>query len=46
MVKGAVGKRALNLPLPRRVLEWPEERAVNVLAVPGGFEIIVDALEG
>jgi hypothetical protein len=31
---------------PRRVFEGLEQRPVRILAVAGGFEVIVDALQG
>jgi hypothetical protein len=46
MVKGAVGERPVGVPPPRRVLQGPEERPVRVLAVAGGLEVLVDALQG
>jgi hypothetical protein len=41
-----MSERSVGLPLPRRVLQRPEQRPVNVLAVAGGLEVIVDALQG
>ena len=46
VVNGPVGERPVGLSLPRRVFERPEERAVNVLAVAGGLQVGMDALQG
>jgi hypothetical protein len=34
------------VPLPRRVFQGPKQRLLRVLAVAGGFEVIVEALQG
>ena len=45
VVNGPVGERPVRPPLPRRVLQRAEERPVRVLAVAGGLEVVVDALQ-
>ena len=46
MVNRPVGKRPVGVPLPCRVFQWPEERTLNVVAMAGGFQVIVDPLQG
>jgi hypothetical protein len=46
VVHGAVGERPVGVPLPRRVLERTEQRPVRVVAVAGGLQVGVDALQG
>src|SRR4051794_22800735 len=46
MVDGPVGERSVGPPLPRRVFQRQKQRPLNVVAVAGGFEVVVEALEG
>jgi hypothetical protein len=46
MVNRPVGERPVGVPPPRRFFQGPQQRPVRILAVAGGLQVMVDALQG
>jgi hypothetical protein len=45
VVNRPVGEHSVGLPLPRRVFERPEQGAIRLLTMAGGYQVGVDPLQ-